>query len=97
MQPARPRNNRDALEGRNPNSYTGISCEFGRYDRPWAPKRDVYGVIRYMSSANTVEKLKRKVWLLRWGGGACFGRHRGPLGLSKSHIALDLAACAQPC
>lgn len=63
-------NNRYALDGRNPNSYTGISWVFGRYDRPWAPKRDVYGVIRYMSSANTVKKLKMKGWLLRWGGGS---------------------------
>jgi deoxyribodipyrimidine photo-lyase len=62
-------NNRYALDGRNPNSYTGISWVFGRYDRPWAPERDVYGVIRYMSSANTVKKLKMKGYLARWGGG----------------------------
>jgi deoxyribodipyrimidine photo-lyase len=61
-------NNRYALDGRNPNSYTGISWVFGRYDRPWAPERDVYGVIRYMSSANTVKKLKMKGYLARWGG-----------------------------
>jgi len=61
-------NNRYALDGRNPNSYTGISWVLGRYDRPWAPRRDVYGVIRYMSSANTVKKLKMKRYLQRWGG-----------------------------
>ncbi len=61
-------NNRYALDGRNPNSYTGISWVLGRYDRPWAPKRDVYGVIRYMSSANTVKKLKMKRYVQRWGG-----------------------------
>lgn len=61
-------NNRYALDGRNPNSYTGISWVLGRYDRPWAPQRDVYGVIRYMSSANTVKKLKMKQYLQRWGG-----------------------------
>ena len=63
-------NNRYALDGRNPNSYTGISWVLGRYDRPWAPERDVYGVIRYMSSTNTVKKLKIKQWLARWGGAA---------------------------
>ncbi|MBL8751468.1 MAG: deoxyribodipyrimidine photolyase [Planctomycetes bacterium] len=63
-------NNRYALDGRNPNSYTGISWVLGRYDRPWAPMRPVYGVIRYMSSANTVKKLKMKGWLARWGDGA---------------------------
>jgi len=61
-------NNRYALDGRNPNSYTGISWVFGRYDRPWAPERDVYGVLRYMSSANTVKKLKMKGYLAQWGG-----------------------------
>jgi deoxyribodipyrimidine photo-lyase len=62
-------NNRYALDGRNPNSYTGIAWVFGRYDRPWAPERDVYGVIRYMSSANTVKKLRMREYLRRWGTG----------------------------
>ena len=59
-------NNRYALDGRNPNSYTGISWVFGRYDRPWAPERPVYGVLRYMSSTNTVKKLAIKQYLARW-------------------------------
>ncbi|MEO6596110.1 MAG: deoxyribodipyrimidine photolyase [Planctomycetota bacterium] len=59
-------NNRYALDGRNPNSYSGIAWVFGRYDRPWAPKRDIYGVIRYMSSANTVKKLRVAKYLQRW-------------------------------
>jgi len=63
-------NNRYALDGRNPNSYTGISWVLGRYDRPWAPERDVYGVIRYMSSTNTVKKLKMKRYLAQWGDSA---------------------------
>jgi len=50
-------NNRYALDGRDPNSYSGIGWVFGRYDRPWVPERNVYGVIRYMSSTNTVKKL----------------------------------------
>lgn len=28
-------NNKYALDGRNPNSYSGISWVLGRYDRPW--------------------------------------------------------------
>ena len=63
-------NNRYALDGRDPNSYTGISWVLGRYDRPWAPKRPVYGVIRYMSSTNTVKKLRMKQYLARWSGTA---------------------------
>jgi deoxyribodipyrimidine photo-lyase len=60
-------NNRYAIDGRDPNSYTGISWVFGRYDRPWAPERPIYGVIRYMSSANTVKKLRLKQYLQQWG------------------------------
>lgn len=63
-------NNRYALDGRNPNSYTGISWVFGRYDRPWAPERPVLGVLRYMSSTNTVKKLRMKRYLARFADGA---------------------------
>ena len=51
-------NNKYALDGRNPNSYTGILWCFGLFDRPWAPQRKVLGQIRYMSSANTARKFK---------------------------------------
>jgi len=51
-------NNKYALDGRNPNSYTGILWCFGLFDRPWAPQRKALGQIRYMSSANTARKFK---------------------------------------
>ena len=57
---------RHAVDGRDPNSYSGISWVLGRYDRPWAPERDIYGVIRFMSSANTVKKLRMKAYLAQW-------------------------------
>ena len=50
-------NNKYALDGRNPNSYSGIFWVLGRYDRPWGPERPVYGTIRSMSSENTARKL----------------------------------------
>jgi len=53
-------NNKYALDGRDPNSYTGIAWTFGRYDRPWGPERPIFGLIRYMSSRNTVIKLRRQ-------------------------------------
>jgi len=53
-------NNKYALDGRNPNSYSGILWTLGRFDRPWAPERPIFGVIRYMSSANTARKLRVK-------------------------------------
>ena len=51
-------NNKYALDGRNPNSYTGILWCFGLFDRPWPPERKVLGVLRYMSSENTARKFK---------------------------------------
>lgn len=60
-------NNRYALDGREPNSYSGIFWVLGRYDRPWAPRRPIFGVVRYMSSENTARKLKLKCYLARYG------------------------------
>ncbi len=51
-------NNKYALDGRNPNSWTGILWCFGLFDRPWAPERNALGVLRYMSSDNTARKFK---------------------------------------
>jgi deoxyribodipyrimidine photo-lyase len=59
-------NNRLALDGRDPNSYSGIFWVLGRYDRPWGPERPVFGTIRYMSSANTARKLRVKEYLRRY-------------------------------
>jgi deoxyribodipyrimidine photo-lyase len=60
-------NDKYALDGRDPNSYSGIFWVLGRYDRPWAPRREVFGVIRYMSSENTVKKLRLKEYLRTYG------------------------------
>jgi deoxyribodipyrimidine photo-lyase len=49
-------NNRFALDGRDPNSWSGIFWVLGRYDRPWGPERPVFGKVRYMSSGNTARK-----------------------------------------
>jgi deoxyribodipyrimidine photo-lyase len=51
-------NNKYALDGRDPNSYSGIFWCLGRYDRPWGPERPIFGKIRYMSSENTARKLR---------------------------------------
>ncbi len=51
-------NNKYALDGRDPNSYSGIFWVLGRYDRPWGPERPIFGLVRYMSSASTAKKLK---------------------------------------
>lgn len=49
-------NNKYALDGRDPNSYTGILWCFGLFDRPWPPERQVFGSVRFMSSGNTAKK-----------------------------------------
>ena len=49
-------NNQYAVDGCNPNSWTGILWCFGLHDRPWG-ERPVFGTIRYMSS----DSLRRKV------------------------------------
>jgi deoxyribodipyrimidine photo-lyase len=59
-------NNTYALDGRDPNAYTGIFWILGRYDRPWGPARPIFGKIRYMSSENTRRKLKLKAYLQRY-------------------------------
>lgn len=60
-------NNRHALDGRDPNSYSGIFWCLGRYDRPWGPERPVFGTVRYMSSENTRRKLSVTAYLRRYG------------------------------
>jgi deoxyribodipyrimidine photo-lyase len=69
-------NNKYALDGRDPNSYTGIFWVLGRYDRPWAPERPVFGTVRYMSSENTARKLRVKGYVAKYAPGA-----QGRLGL----------------
>ncbi|MBT8477613.1 MAG: deoxyribodipyrimidine photolyase, partial [Gemmatimonadetes bacterium] len=60
-------NNRYALDGRDPNSYSGIYWCLGRYDRPWGPERPVFGKIRFMTSKNTARKLRLGDYLERYG------------------------------
>ena len=60
-------NNKYALDGRNPNSYSGIFWVLGRYDRPWFPERPVYGVLRYMTSESAARKLRLREYLKRYG------------------------------
>ncbi len=59
-------NNKYAVDGRDPNSYSGIFWTLGRYDRPWGPERPIFGTVRYMSSDNTVRKLKLKNYLQKY-------------------------------
>jgi deoxyribodipyrimidine photo-lyase len=61
-------NNKYAVDGRDPNSYSGILWTLGLFDRPWGPVRPIFGTVRYMSSASTLRKLHMKQYLARWSG-----------------------------
>jgi deoxyribodipyrimidine photo-lyase len=60
-------NNKYALDGRDPNSYSGIFWVLGRYDRAWGPERPIFGTVRYMSSENTARKFRVRGYLERYG------------------------------
>ena len=60
-------NDRYALDGRDPNSISGIFWVLGRYDRPWGPERPVFGKVRYMTSRNTARKVAVREYVKRYG------------------------------
>jgi deoxyribodipyrimidine photo-lyase len=59
-------NNKYALDGRDPNSTSGILWILGRYDRAWGPERPIFGTVRYMSSENTARKVRVAGYLQRY-------------------------------
>jgi len=60
-------NDRWALDGRDPNSASGLLWCLGRHDRAWGPERPVFGTVRYMSSDNAARKHRLKGYLSRFG------------------------------
>ena len=59
-------NNKYSIDGRDPNSYSGIFWCFGRFDRAWT-ERPVFGKLRFMSSDSTRKKVKLKAYLSKFG------------------------------
>ncbi len=59
-------NNKYAIDGRDPNSYSGIFWCFGRFDRAWT-ERPIFGKLRYMTSDSTRKKVKLKQYLDKYG------------------------------
>jgi deoxyribodipyrimidine photo-lyase len=59
-------NDRYALDGRDPNSWTGFLWTLGRYDHPW-PERPVFGSIRCMTTGSTRRKLELDDYLGIYG------------------------------
>ena len=58
-------NDRYALDGRDPNSYSNILWCFGKFDRPFAT-RPVWGTIRPMSLSRAKGKFDVKGYVGRW-------------------------------
>ena len=67
-------NNKYALDGRDPNSNSGIFWVLGRYDRAWGPQRPIFGKVRYMSSENTARKLRVRDYVERYRPKAADGK-----------------------
>ena len=61
-------NDRYAVDGRDPNSYSGIFWVLGRYDRAWGPERPIFGKVRYMTSESTRKKLRLRKYLREHSG-----------------------------
>lgn len=58
-------NDRYALDGRDPNSYSNILWCFGKFDRPFAP-HPVWGTIRPMSLARASGKFDVERYIAAW-------------------------------
>lgn len=61
-------NNYYAIDGRDPNSYSGIFWILGRFDRAWGPERQIFGKIRYMTSESARKKVMLENYLKRYSG-----------------------------
>ncbi|MBC7974372.1 MAG: hypothetical protein H7138_05255 [Myxococcales bacterium] len=90
-------NNKYAIDGRDPNSYSGIFWTLGRFDRPWGPIRPIFGAIRYMTSGSTLRKLHLRDYLARWSGDAADAplTSKKPTASAKSAKSTKSAASAK--
>ena len=62
-------NDKWALDGRDPNSYTGIGWVLGKFDRGWT-ERPVFGKIRCMTTASTKRKFKTNGYMETYSSNA---------------------------
>ena len=59
-------NDKYQLDGRDPNGYTGIAWAIGgKHDRPWAPRRKVFGLVRYMAISGCQRKFNVRAYITR--------------------------------
>ncbi len=55
-------NNKYFLDGRDPNSYTGVAWIFGLHDRAWN-ERSIFGKVRYMAASGLERKCDIKAYV----------------------------------
>ncbi len=55
-------NNHYFIDGRDPNSYTGVAWCFGKHDRAWT-ERKVFGKLRYMNAQGLERKFDIKAYV----------------------------------
>jgi deoxyribodipyrimidine photo-lyase len=55
-------NNKYELDGRDPNSFTGVAWCFGKHDRPWG-ERKIFGQVRYMNDAGLRRKFNIEAYV----------------------------------
>ena len=60
-------NNKYFIDGRDPNSYTGVGWIFGLHDRAWT-ERPVFGTVRYMNAGGLERKFDIDAYV-RWARG----------------------------
>lgn len=55
-------NNKYFLDGRDPNSYTGVAWNYGKHDRAWT-ERPIFGKLRYMNDKGLERKFDMKQYI----------------------------------
>lgn len=55
-------NNKYFIDGRDPNSYTGVAWCFGKHDRAWT-ERTIFGKLRYMNDKGLERKFNIELYI----------------------------------
>jgi deoxyribodipyrimidine photo-lyase len=58
-------NNKWFLCGRSPNAWANVGWIFGLHDRPWGPRRPIFGTVRYMNAAGLRRKFDMEAYVER--------------------------------
>lgn len=61
-------NNKYFLCGRDPSAYANVAWVFGLHDRPWGPRRTVFGTVRYMNDRGLERKFDMEAYV-KWVNG----------------------------